>query len=41
MIERFLVANGRFRDFRVSRRIHALVLDRGYRVRSLKGSLAV
>jgi hypothetical protein len=40
VIERYLVSAGRFRDFRVSRRIHALVLDRAYRVRPIAGSMA-
>jgi hypothetical protein len=40
VIERYLVSAGRFRDFRVSRRIHALVLGRTYRVRPIKGSIA-
>jgi hypothetical protein len=36
VIERFLMSAGRYRDFRVSRRLHRLVVDGNYRVRLIK-----
>ncbi|NOT69833.1 MAG: hypothetical protein HOP09_00730 [Hyphomicrobium sp.] len=40
VIERFLVTAGRHADFRVSRRIHNLVVDSRYRLRRVNGSMA-
>ena len=35
VVERFLVGAGRFKDFRVSRRVHDLITTRSYRVRRI------
>jgi hypothetical protein len=40
LIERYLVTSGRFNEFRLSRRVHNLVLGRRYRVRMLRPRLA-
>jgi hypothetical protein len=40
LIENYLVSAGRFRDFRVSRRVHSLVLNSSYRVREIRRSAA-
>lgn len=40
LIERHLVSAGRYRDFRISRRVHGLVLESAYRVRLISRSAA-